>query len=593
MPWSGPSSAKIIPMRPLDKGMIRDRPSQVIPDGAFTELRNFIGNQEGPHRRPGFTLIGGGEQCPYNILDQVTVWSTTGSQISILITEKTLWKLGLSGIIEVVMTTENTGTVAVAGLTVTGTGTTWLSSDILPGDLLRIGTEEALVATVDSDTQITLEAATITDDTGLSYSIVATHSPGLIPIPDSVVYANNLIIADGKRPLISYDVDTDTIDYWISTYPSTGEFISCAVTGFNDRIFVGYLDDATDGIVRQRIRWSNLADKHDFSTVTNYLDLPYVSGELQKLVPLGQVLIAYFTDGVFVGTPTNYPTLPVQFDMSETGGVGLVGKKAVCSYLGGHFWVGQDDIYMTTSGGTERIGSPITKLSVRACQYPELIYTTGDPANFTMCFGMPEDQDFISQIWRYDYRCGAWSHDEIDATMIANPMMQLTLAWDDLPGTMDEIDTVYPTWDSMNADDPRRYLYRALNGYIYKLSLDGDADAGTPIEAELITKDHDFNELDGLKTFVRFGIKIESNVIISSNIVFNAYVSINRGRVWKSVGQLTIRAGYDEGYVNFRAIGSTCRFRLVTQSAVESYYISEYTMRVRLSGGELDVSTQT
>lgn len=598
--WTPPSSAQNIYARPVNKGMILDQPPQAIPDGSFVLLRNFLPNKEGPRRRPPYQVFAGGASCPYKILDYTTVWDTSGSQINILITEKTLWKVSPSGLTEVPWVVSSAGTIDVTSLSVTGTATTWLTDDIRPGDLLRVGTSEGIIATIDSDTAITLESSTIADGTGLSYEVLATFSPGEIEIPDWYVYANTLLIADGKRPLIAYDIESDTVDYWIDDpgkYPSTGEFIACSVCGFIDRVWAGYTIDDTDGTQRQRVRWSALADKRDFSISTNYLDLPYVNGGLQRLLPMGDRLMAYFDDAVFMGTQTNYPLLPVQFDKMETGGIGLVGKKAITSFLGGHFWVGQDDMYLVSPEGAKRIGSTVARQSIGACAAPQRIYVAPDPLNSTIVFGMPLGGEYIERLWRFDYRADAWSYEDAYCSMVATPAVNMHLTWDSLPGTMDGIDTSYPTWDSMDVSDPRRYIYvgavKGTDYYVHRMVPSGSVDlVDTPIECEIITRDHDYNEQDMLKTFVKFGLKIEYDTPLTENLVFHAYVSTNRGRTYKPVGQLVVRTGYDEGYVNFRATGSTFRIRLVSTSAVDVYYVAEYTIRVHGHGGEHDVSTQ-
>jgi len=597
MPFQGVQSAQTVAMRPLDKGMILDQSSQVLPDGAFLELRNFIGAKEGLKKRPGYEAFAGGFTCPYKPLDFVTLWAVDGSQESLLITDKTLWRVNPISMSEVKWVRYNTGTVEVSGLSLIGSGTAWESADILPGDLVRIGAYEGVIKTVVSGTSIELESSNIPDQVGASYEVLATFTPGLSSLPDWTIFENTLIIADGKRPLIAYDAATQTLDYWVDAtakYPSSTPFVAVCVTSFLDRVWCGFTADGPDAIQRQRLRWSSLADGRDFSIATNYLDLPYVNGALQRILPLGARLIAYFSDAVFKGTQTNYPLLPVRFDAMETGGIGLVGQKAITSYLGGHFWVGQDDMYLTTEEGVMRIGSPVVKETVKVCGAPENIYVATDPWNFNVVFGFPRTNSWIERTWRYDYRSKAWSYETAQATMLANPVVNTSLDWQDLTGTWQDLNTFFPTWDSMNMEDPRKLLHRAWDNKLWKQTPLGAIDDGTTvIEGQIITKDFDYGSPDALKSWVRFGLKIDSDSIFADPIQFTVEVSTNRGRVWKQVGTLTVPAGFDEGYVNFRAIGSTLRIRLTTSSNVESYLITEMTARVRASGSEHDVSTQS
>lgn len=596
MAFKAPSSAISVAVRPIDKGMILDQPSQAIPDGALVDCRNFIASKEGLYRRPGYRRFAGGVVAPYRALDYITLWGSDGSQESLLITERTLWRVNPVSMTEIPWVRYNTGTVTVVGLTVTGTGTDWATADVLAGDILRIGTTEGIIKEVTAGGSIVLESSNMPDQIGSSYEILATFTPGVISVPDWTVYDGSLIITDGKRPPIEYNATTQSLDYWVDNpgkYPATGEFIAACVTSFQDRIWFGYTVDAIDGEQRQRFRWSSLSDPRNFSIPTNYLDLPYVNGALKRIVAMGQFLMAYFEDAVFKGTLTNYPLLPVRFDPVETGGIGLIGPKAITSYLGGHFWVGQDDMYVMNAEGAQRIGSPVIRETIKKCEYYGKVYVAVDPWNHCVVFGLPRDQDHIQRLWRYEYRSGVWSYEDRQADLISNPVVNTTLDWNDLSGTWDNLGNVFATWDAMDLRDPRRLLFYAWAGVIWKQdpALPDDDSVG-PISAEFTTRDFDFNEPDALKTWVRLGVKIDRFDGVEELTTFAVQVSTNRGRTWKAVGNLVIGPTFDEGYVNFRATGSTCRFRLVTASTAHPYRIVEYVQKVRLHGQERDVSTQ-
>lgn len=596
----GTMSAQTVAVRPIDKGMILDRPSQSIEDGALLDARNFIAGPEGLVRRPGYQQFAGGAAVPYRPVDFITLWNTDGSQESILITEKTLWRVNPISVQEITWTLDNTGTVDVSGLSVTGNGTTWTSEDIMVGDILRVGSYEGVIAEITNDTTIVLGDSDIPPQTGASYAIVASFSSygsTTVPaVPDWTVFDNKLIIVDGKRPPLVYDGGLGNIGYWVDNpakYPVTGAFIPRCVTSYQDRVWFGSLLDGSDGDQRQRLRWSALADPRDFSIPTNYLDLPYVNAALLRIIPLGQRLMAYFGDAVFMGTPTNFPLLPVRFDPVETGSIGLIGPKAITSFLGGHFYIGQDDIYLMEEGRARRIGSPVLRETVKQATSYEGCYAAVDPWNTSVVFGFPRDFPHIQRLWRYNYRNGAWSYDLVEADMIANPVVNASLDWQDLTGSWDTLSAFFPTWDSMDLKDPRRLLFYSWGGQLWKQEPNIEADRmTTPIEAAFTTKDHDLGGPDVLKTWVRFGLKIDFDGGFDRPLSFTVQVSTNRGRVWKSVGVLTIRDGFDEGYINFRGTGSTCRFRLVTDSISRPYRISEYTLKVRVHGDERDVSTQ-
>lgn len=597
MLWTPPASAKSLVIAPLSKGMRLDLPGQHLEDGAFLRLQNIIPSTNGLFRRPGYGQFAAGDSTPYRPVDYVTIWDTDGGQVNILITDKVLYRISpVSGFTEI-QWRYSTGTVAVSGVNVVGSGTAWTLNDIYPGDILRVGSQEGVVSDVVDPTHITLVAATITNGSGLSYYIQRAFGPGLTSLPDWAVKDGVLLIADGKRKLMSYNPDTDAMGYWTTLdakYPSSKPFAPAVVAVFDDRVWQGHVIDA-DGTFRQRMWWSKLADTTDFSEGTNYLDLPYVLGALRKLLPLGGNLIAYFDDAVYIGSLTNYVAAPVRFERVETGGAGIMGNHAVLSFLNAHFFVGADDIYVLTVNGVERIGSPILRESVRLCQEPEFIYVCGDPFNSSVLFGIPGTDEWIENIWRFEFRAKAWALDVGFTTrMIANPLVSTGITWLDLAGlTWASLGAIYPKWTDMHLSDPRRFVFLEQSGVLWKGTEADDNDfTSSPINVTIITKDHSFDLDDMNKIYTRFGLKIDWTVAPTVPILLPIEYSVNKGRTWRSVGSIQIPVGRDEGAVSFQALGSTIRFRITSASLTTSYEITEYSLRARLAGEELRIDTQ-
>lgn len=592
-------SAVSLPVRPLDKGMILDQASQVLPEGAFIDLKNYYPSSAGPRRRPGFAQYAAGQSVPYPFVDYVTVWSPDGTQTSILMTSKFLYRVNaLTGFTRIEWDYTGPGIATASGATFTDPSASFTTNDIMPGDIVAVGSYRGTVASVDSATQLTIADYDIPPGSGYSYTVQRALGPGINELPDWTVFNGLLALADGKRPLLKYNPETNALGYWTTDSAKklqspVRDFVPGCVASFQDRIWCGYTVDSEDGARRQRIRWSTLADETDFSTVTAYLDLPYVNGALRRLVPLANTLVAYFDDAVFIGTQTNNPLLPCRFDLVDTGSIGLVGPKAVTSFLGGHFYVGQDDMYFLSREGAQRIGSPIVKASIRACQLPERVYVAMDPWNTSVIFGMPGVNEYMETLWVYDYKSRAWSYLDIDTWMITNPVVNVNLQWNDLSGTWDALSDSFPSWNSIKLDDPRKFLFIESGSKLWKSTEAGATDFNTSaIAAAFTTKDHDFDAPDDLKTIVRLGLKLDADQTLTGPVQFAVEASINRGKRWKPVGTITIPATGDEGYVNFRVTGSTVRFRLTSTSPVESYTITEYVIKARLHGSERDVSTQ-
>lgn len=595
---AGSMSANSVAIRPLDKGMILDKPSQLIPDGGFYRLKNFISTVTGPKRRPGFTQFAAADTAPDPYVDYLTIWRVDGSQISVLITERYLYVVNpLSGYTRVDWKYTGPAKASVTGATLTAPSANFTTAGVLVGDVVEIGTYSGVVSSVTSATELVMVDTDIPDGSNYDYLVRYTFKPGNARLPDWTIFSGELLIADGKHPLLHYDPVLNTMAFWTTDagkkLPGGVDFVPACVTSFADRVVCGYTSDSIDGVQRQRIRWSSLADPTDFSLTTAYLDLPYVNGAVRRLVPLSNTLIAYFDDALYMGIQTNSPLFPFRFDLVDTGGIGLVGSKAISSFTGGHFFIGQDDIYFLTTQGAQRIGSPVVRESIRVCQVPERCYVAMNPWDTCVVFGFPITNQYMENLWYFDYKGKGWSYADIATYMISNPVVNTTITWDDLTGTWDTLVNTYPEWDSIKLDDPRKFLIIEMSSSLWKGTENGDLDFGTnAIQAILITKDHDFDLPDELKTFVRLGIKIDVETTLINPVIYQVEISINRGKTWKSCGTLTIPITKDEGYVNFRAMGSTVTFRLTSSSQVESYSITEYVIKARVHGSERDTSTQ-
>ena len=591
MPWTPPSSAEPFVIRPLDKGVRLDGSTLTVPDGSMLQSDNFIANLEGHRRRPGYGVFGGSAVVPDRPVDVISTRDSDGVEVTLLLTLETLFLVNARTGYTEVPWAYSTGTVTVAGDTITGAGTDWVTAGILPGDIIRVGSQEAKVLSRSSGTVLLINAGDIDDGTALSYSIQRTFSPGRLNAPQWVKTPDGVAIADGKHELLMYDVTANTIVYWITDAgkrPPLGATIPAVVGYDGARVFQGNLSDS-DGDHASMLQWSGLADNHDFNFAENWQDFPQFTGSLLRVLSLQDKVMLYFTDGVKSGAPTNYPTAPYRYVSLETGPLGLVGSYAVTPYLGGHFFISQNGFYFTNGSSYEDISVPISRAIQQISVSPEWSYVCPDPLNYSVMFGIPEDGTKITQIWRLDPRSKSWSRDLIDTQMIANPIVNSAISWDDITGTAwEDLSAMYPTWDAFRVRDTQRRVILEYGGRLYRGTANDGVDFGTVgIAATLMTKDYDFSAGDTSKAFTRFGVKLTSDGVRTAPIVFAIYGSQNRGRNWKFLGNMTIPVDRDEGYVNFGMLGSTIRFRLETSSMDTSYFIIEHGIYVRGSGNEL------
>jgi hypothetical protein len=618
MAFAAPSDPQDFAIRPLNKGIILDQPSQTLPKEACVDAVNYIIDKYGPRRRPGWEMYGR-DRIRYRLIDMFTFWtSETGdeSQITLVITDGPLYRVAITGVEEIPWDYD-TGTVTVTGDAVEGFGTAFTDEGILPGDILEIGEEIARVLEVADNTHITLREATITDTgAAVGYRILRSFNESAVHMPDFVVYNNEVVFTDFNRPLfcfnptnapgsqLEYYINID--DYKIDSGSGPEDFVASCIAMFQDRLYVGYTLEPTDGLRRQRIRWSTATNPRDFSDATAWMDLPYTQGAIRRLVPLSNTLIAYFDDAVFVGTPTTNPYLPVYFQKVEMGGVGLVGMKAITSFLDSHFFVGQDDVYQMSSTGPQKLESPVVDATLRDCEVRERIYVVVDPENDRVMFGFPKLSYFMEVIWSMSYITGGWSREELQTYMIASPLINLSLGWDDLTGTWEDLEDTFPTWDDMDYNERHRAIYSENNGYIRKLGVDSVQDVTmvgedeytyerivSPITAVYETPDFDLDDPDGIKTFLRLSMKVTFSAFPPGTSLFSVQASWNRGRNWEALGNVEIETGYDEGYINFLMTSSHVRFRITTFVLAAPFRIDEICLKIRTRGREVTTGFQS
>ncbi len=595
MPWTPPSSVQTIPVRPLNGGMNTILQSTQLKESEFTVLRNYVAHRQGIQRYSGFSDFAANESVPYTPQDYVTIWSPSGEMHNVLITDNSLYLVSSSGGFEEVLWSYSPGFITIAGGAVQNTDATFITNGILPGDIIRCQGVETPILSVVSETALSIASGSLPDGT-YSYLIQRTFSGGRNKFVDYTIVDSCLLMADGKHPLMKFDPASGVISFWITEtahMPGGIPFIPGCVAYHDDRVWAGNTYDTLDGQQRQRIRWSTIADRTDFSLTTAYLDLPYVSGKLERLIPLSDNIVAYFDDAIYMGTRTSYPLAPFIFSRISMGNIGLAGPKAVTPVLGGHVFAGSHDFYLLSENGLDSLDCPVLTESLSKCGNKSGIYAVFDAANKSILFGVPGKNRIIENIWVWEYDMKVWSFVAVSTFMIANPIISSILTINDLTGTIDGLDATYPTIDSMGFKDDVQHIFIEHGGSL-RISSSSATEfwSGYAIEAEFQTKDFDFDGPDDVKNVHRLGVKINAPVPIGSDVVFNVMGSTNRGRTWKPLGRILIEDGLDEGYVNFRMAGETVRFRLTTAMPTTPFFITEYTMKVRGGGSGDSRNTQ-
>ena len=588
-----PTPPQNITYRPLNKGMFLHLPAEAIPDEAVVRARNVRVTPLGIQRRDGYASYAGSTAVPTGsrpLYAFVPVWKTDGTQFNALLTNKYVYGVGLATLTPYYWPYSTGKIKTSSGVYLKGQATTFTNpaNYLRVGDIVVISTASAAVSTVNNATLITLATSVATFAISTAYHIRRALNHNDTWSYDTAVIGNTAIISDRTRPLYVFTGVTLS-NYMVSPYRP-----GC-VTIFKDRMFIGnVVESISPGATseyRQRIRWSGVTGTPRSFAAADYLDLEYTPGALLRHVPMGNLLIAYFQDALYYGVPTNNPDLPYSFNRIETPGIGLAGPHAVCQGPGGHYFAGTDDIYFLPAdprGGPQSIGVPVVEESIATCENKLRIYAAPDPLRHRVVFGFPITGSNIARIWSFDLRSKAWSYEDVEADMLANPLLNLNLTIADLTGTITGLDASYTTIDSMTAVGGSNDLFIGQSGTLYKAAEDASTDTwGTPT-VEVITGDKDLGDPGIDKTFLELWIRLSGRP--STALTFAVSASDNGGISWSGLGNLTVAATEREGRVAFAFTGASVRFRLISTTAATPYTIISLQLRIkgRGKGAELD-----
>lgn len=502
-----------VAVRPINKGMFQNLPSNGLPDGGFWRVQNFRVETGGLTKRGGLINFNqntgvDGNSVEEKMLDIIYFYQRSGGAEQLLLTDKHLYLMQPSGINQRLNYTSLTGTVISNTASSNGqfTITTLMTADevarVRPGDLVTLnGIEyEAYGATGgDPNGAITLngDGVTVDEFVGVTATMVESFfsevgigtSYAVLPTVGNNTEDKVIIADQGGRGLYEYTTgvlkpyvidSTDGIDP--TEYVIGGKM----VTYFDDRLWICNTEEI-DGEFRQRIRWTNAVD-FDRISPGNYTDLPYTEGQILRLVPLGALLVAYYADAVYLGRRTNIAGQPYYFERMEAGNVGLVNSRAVVRHIDTHYFVGEDNIYMLSgSAGFQPmpIGDAILDEAFYFTKDLELlkqIQVEHDIVTKSIVFMFPDKKEssfdnipsVTTRLWRFYYKTQAWAYDEVpfetaaklDPSYLFSALLPSNTyvfgrSWDDWYNLTGSDDVPYnASWDG--SADPDAPLYPAL-----------------------------------------------------------------------------------------------------------------------------------
>lgn len=594
-----------VSLRPLSKGVDRDSPPHLLEVGSFLGLKNVMVRRGGLERRSGYgPFYDGLPSIDWKVYASPLWYDENGSPIPLLVTKKHVYRLGSGPSLTLVSPTLHgdpsllTGTVtAFAGsmdlYTITDSATTDFTVDVEAGDVVWVGgTATGMpyeIVDVNAGSLVFRDhdgSFVVPDPATIDYAVVQ----GFRRVPDWTILRQfdgsmYFIWTDNAgRPVQRYDGTSVTTIDGVETDGTTPYPIVevDTVTAFAGRLWIGGMSENSID-ERFRLRWTSVLDQSKFPIV-QYLDLPVRRYGIRRLLPLGNLLVAYFTDGVYFGRPTNITNLPYDFTPYDTGNIGLVGPRAVTSWLDAHWFVGQDDIYsFSAARALERIGTKVVKETItRPGIRLEDTIVIPDPVNERIVFQFFDQSGNVPTLWCYYYKVGAWAEEPFQGQSAFYGRTVSGRTWEDLDGTTWNDAEYFVAWYTERPIVAEESLYRSERGAL-RIYLDGSAvdrtsSTQSPVSVIIESGDFDFDRPNVLKVVTQLTVKLEEAVDAPVEFLVTASNNRGTGGEYKTLGRLRIPTGSDEGKVDFRMTGSLFRFTLTSESSSSPWVLNEIVL---------------
>lgn len=320
--------------------------------------------------------------------------TNTGTTYVLALTDTDLVKLmgGTGETYQYLTQTWTTGTVSnVVTTAVTGTNANcqWLdSSGVANGDKFIMGddhsaaiepdTNWATVASVQSNTGLTLSAAYTGTDTSGAYKLRKVYS---CPSGERWQYAS----VDGKFCFVNGSVygqywnGTDTYATNLdTTYVNQARYC----VAFANRLVIA---DMQDSGARNPwlLRWSKEGDPTNWTDSTaGYNDFSDSEEPITGLGCAGEQIVVFRKTAYHLGYRTGESSSPLAFD-SPKKGIGLYAPYSIVNVAGTVAWMGLNDFYFLNGKEAESIGGPIRKKFFELVADDELesVFGVNNPRN--------------------------------------------------------------------------------------------------------------------------------------------------------------------------------------------------------------------
>ena len=383
-----------------------------------------------------------------------------------------------------------TGTATTNGTTtVTGTGTSW-KTNARSGDRFKIDSVGtwATIASVDSDTQLTLTSA-YPSASGV-YHIDRYFGGDIDNTFWSVIdaYNDRIIFSQGIDPILYTTPPFTTLTELVSDYASNFGTI------YADRLIIGSVRESPMSSPVDypfRLRWSVAGNYTDFSgTGSGYKDCSEDPFDITGLAVMSDTLLIYKAYSIMHCTRTGSATSPFDFKV-RVDSIGCFIPGTLVSLGDSHFFAGSDNFYTYDLRSPKAVGDKIKDAFLDELN-PTYSHRThalvAEEFNEVHIYYPDTSSTTPNRCLVYNYDLLAFTSKwRISAIASGYGKQYASDTWDSSPGVY-TWDTWTGSWDSSEllANKPLNLIAEDNKLYKYSSSL---TDAGTSFTLEWRTKE--------------------------------------------------------------------------------------------------------
>jgi hypothetical protein len=305
------------------------------------------------------------------VIQSIPIFRTAaGTQYTLVLTETDLAKImgGSGETYQYLTDTYTTGTITgITSTAVTGDSAGWATSGLAAGDkfimttdlaaAIEPDTNWATIASVDSDTGITLSAAYTGATTTGTYKARKVYS-----CPTNERWQSASV--NGK---FCFGNSAVYMQYWTGTgYATNLDTTYCnkvkyCVPYANRLVTANMYDGDTAAVNPWKVRWSKEGDPTNWTDDTSGLnDFIDTEEPIAGLGVSGDNIIVFKGTSYYIGYRTGQATNPIAFP-GQKKGIGLYAPYSLVHAAGTVTWMGIDDFYFLNGDSAEPIGGPIRK----------------------------------------------------------------------------------------------------------------------------------------------------------------------------------------------------------------------------------------